>query len=286
MGKVKLELSPFLNELWNVGFHLTARGLTTGPMPYRDSALEIRFDFVEHSLAVLADDGRSKRMALMPRSVADFYGDLMGALRALGADIAITTQSVEMPVHVRFDADTEHAAYDPDFVNRWWRIMLRTGIVLQRYRSTFTGKSSPVLFYWGSFDLNEVRYSGRPAPPVAGPRFYQLAEDEENVACGFWPGNPTAAGVELGEAAFYSYTSPAPDGLAEARIQPPKAHFDKDLGEYILLYRDARAAASPDDAILSFFRSAYEAGASLSVWDRSRLERTPPPPFEQPSSQG
>jgi hypothetical protein len=280
VGKVKLQLSPFLNELWNVGFHLTARGMTTGLMPFRDTVFEVRFDFVDHNLAVLTDDGRIKRLPLMPRSVADFYDELMSALRSLGVDIEITTQSVEMPEQIELDQDREHASYDPEYVNRWWRIMMSTEMVLKQYRSPFIGKSSPVLFYWGSFDLAEARYSGRPAPKVQGPRFYQIAEDEENVACGFWPGNPTAGGVNLGEAAFYSYTSPAPPGFADAQVEPSSASYNGALGEFILPYQDARSSESPDKTILGFFRSAYEAGASLGHWDRTRLERTPPGPLE------
>ncbi len=283
VGKVKLELSPFLNELWNVGFRLTARGMTTGLIPCRGAVFEVQFDFIDHNLAVLTDDGRMKSMPLMPRSVADFYAEFMAVLRSLGIDIEITTQSVEMPTSVDLSQDRDHASYDREYVNRWWRIMLSTEMVLKHYRSTFRGKSSPVLFYWGSFDLAEARYSGKPAPAISGPRFYRIAEDEENVACGFWPGNPTAGGVDLGEAAFYSYTSPAPPGLAEASIEPKGAAFHSQLGEFILPYRDARAAPSPDDAVLTFFQSAYDAGATLGHWDRSRLERAAPRPFEHPT---
>lgn len=283
VGKVKLELSPFLNELWNVGFRLTARGMTTGLMPYRDSVFEVQFDFVDHNLAVLADDGRVKQVPLVPRSVADFYADFMAALRSLGVDIEITTHSVEMPEAIPLDTDREHASYDPLYVNRWWRILVSTEMVLKRYRSSYVGKSSPVLFYWGSFDLAEARYSGRPAPRIEGPRFYQIAEDEENVACGFWPGNATAGGVNLGEPAFYSYTSPAPEGFAKASVEPSSASFNSALGEFVLPYHDARSTESPDEVILSFFRSAYEAGATLRGWDRSHLERRPPPPLEHPS---
>lgn len=283
VGKVKLELSPFLNELWNVGFHLTARGMSTGLMPYRASVFEVHFDFIDHNLAVQSDDGRVKRMPLMPRSVADFYAEFMSVLRSLGVDVDITTHSVEMPEVIQLDKDQAHASYDPAYVNRWWRVLVSTEMVLKRYRSPFIGKSSPVLFYWGSFDLAEARYSGKPAPKVQGPRFYQIAEDEENVACGFWPGNPTAGGVDLGEPAFYSYTSPAPSGFADAQVEPKSASFNSALGEFVLPYADARSADSPDEEVLSFFQRAYEAGATLGHWDRSRLERRPPRPLEHPT---
>jgi hypothetical protein len=210
----------------------------------------------------------------MPRPVAGFYVEFMGILRALGVDIEITMQPVETPIHVPFDQDQEHASYDAEYVNRWWRILAQTDVILQRFRSRFRGKSSPPLFYWGSFDLAGARYSGRPIPSPAGPSFYRLAEDEENFACGFWPGNPTTAGETYGQAAFDAYLNPAPEGLSAARIGPEAAHFDTQLGEFILRYDDVRLSPSPDDAVLEFFRGAYDAGPSLGHWDRERLERS------------
>jgi hypothetical protein len=184
-----------------------------------------------------------------------------------------------MAVHTPFDQDQDHASYDPNWVQRWWRVLTQTAIVLQRYRSGFTGKSSPILFYWGGFDLATARYAGRPAPPVKGPIFYQVAEDQENVSCGFWPGGTTAAGVNFDEATFYSYINPAPEGYAQTRVQPEAAYFESSLGEFVLRYEDARRSSSPEDTVLAFFQSAYEAGASLAQWDRDTLERTPPPPY-------
>jgi len=195
------------------------------------------------------------------------------------AKVPLAFPGNEVPDPVPLDRDHAHAAYDPDSVNRWWRILAGTTKVLQRYRSTFVGKSSPVLFYWGSFDLNATRFSGRPATPPQGPRFFQLAEDQENVSCGFWPGNPNAAGVTLGEPAFYAYTYPAPEGFADAAVRPASAYYDRKLGEFILPYDRVRAQspdpASADQAILDFFQSTYEAGAALGRWDRAFLERAP-----------
>src|SRR5919206_599739 len=211
VGKVKLELAPFLNELWQVGFHLTSRGMTTGFIPTGDRVFDATFDFIDHNLVVATSDGRLKAMPLMPRSVAGFYAEFMSVLRSLDIDVTINTTPVETPITIACDQNDVHASYDADYVHRFWRILVQTEKVLQRYRSSFAGKSSPILFYWGSFDLNEARYSGKPAPPPEGmPRFFQLAEDEENVACGFWPGNPNAAGIAFEEPAFYSYTYPAP----------------------------------------------------------------------------
>lgn len=274
IGKVKLELVPFLNQLWQVGFHLTARGLTTGLIPTDQRVFEVRFDFIAHNLEVAASDGQVKTMPLIARSVADFYQEIVAVLAAMGIEVRINTTPVEVPNPIPFEQDHVHAAYDPVPVHRWWRVMTQTATALQRYRSSFIGKSSPILFYWGSFDLSEARYAGRPAPALPdAPRFYQLAEDEENVACGFWPGNPSASGVTFAEPAFYSYIMPAPNGYREASVQPKEAHFDDRLGEFILRYDDARRAASPEQALLDFFQSAYDAGATLARWDRSRLER-------------
>lgn len=276
VGKVKLELAPFLNELWEVGFHLTARGMTTGIIPAGDRVFEVTFDFIDHNLYVVVSDGQVKTMRLVARSVADFYGEIMAIMRSLGIEVAISTLPVEVPDPIPFEQDRIHASYDPDSAHRFWRILVQTAQVLQRYRSPFAGKSSPILFYWGSFDLNETRYSGKPAPPPKGaPRFFQIAEDQENIACGFWPGNPNATGVTLGKPAFYSYTAPAPPGFKDAAARPGEAHYNSTLGEFILPYDDARRAASPEEAILDFFQSTYEAGARLAGWDRSRLERKP-----------
>lgn len=274
VGKVKLACAPFLNELWQVAFHTTARGLSTGPIPYRDGVFEVDFDFVDHDLILSTSEGRRRVLALGPRSVAEFYSDFMGALRALGIDCRINPVPVEIPDATPFPSDHAHASYDPEYVHRWWLILTRTDQLLEEYRSSFVGKSSPVLFYWGSFDLTETRFSGRPAqPPTGAPLFVQLAEDQENMACGFWPGNTSASGVTLAQPAFYAYTYPEPPGFREAPVRPGAAHYDEGLGEFILLYEDARRSESPEGAIRDFFESTYEAAATLAHWDRGLLER-------------
>jgi hypothetical protein len=277
VGKVKLALSPFWNEWWNIAFAPTPRGLTTGTMPAGAAVLAIDFDFVDHALFVRVSDGRTRAMPLIPRSVAAFYAELLALLGALGIDVAINPVSVELPDPISCDVDTEHASYDPEPVERWWRIMLRTEQVLQRFRSPFVGKSSPIHFFWGSFDLAATRFSGRPAAPPAGaPRFLQLAEDQENFAYGFWPGNATMSGVTLGEPAFYAYAYPEPPGIREAPIDPKAALYHSDLGLFLLRYGDARRAADPAQAILDFFQSTYAATATRATWDRRSLERIAP----------
>ncbi len=277
VGKVKLELTPFLNEWWNVAFAITPRGLTTGPIPAGDGAFAADFDFVDHALFVRASDGRTRAIPLIPRTVAAFYAEFLATLSALGIAVAVNPLPVEIPNPISFDMDTGHASYDPEPVERWWRIMLRAEQVLQRFRTPFVGKSSPVNFFWGSFDLTATRYSGRPAaPPVGAPYFLQIAETQENFACGFWPGNATMTGFELGEPAFYAYVYPAPSGFTEAAVRPDAARYDPGLGEFLLRYDDVRRAAAPDVAILHFFESSYRAAATLAGWDRQALERTPP----------
>lgn len=278
VGKVKLELAPFLNQWWEVAFYVTPRGLTTAGIPYGNHTFEINFDFIDHNLSIATSGDTRKLLPLIPRTVAAFYREFMASLQALGIDVTINTTPAEIPDPIPFEEDQIHSSYDPAYVNRWWRIMAQVDQVLQHYRTPFVGKSSPVQFFWGSFDLNQTRYSGKPAnPPAGAPRFLQLAENEQNVACGFWPGNTTFSGETLGEPAFYSYTYPEPPGFREAAVRPSAAHYDSQLGEFVLLYKDACATPSPGQAIMDFFRSTYEAGSTLAGWDRAALERMDAP---------
>ncbi len=275
VGKVKLALAPFLNQWWQVGFHVTARGMTTGLIPYAERAFDVTFDFVDHRLAIRSTDGRESVLPLAPRSVADFYQEFMGALQAQDIAVTIDTTPTEVLHPIPFEQDRTHAAYDAAAVRRWWQVQVQTTKVLQRYRSTFAGKSSPILFWWGSFDLNSTRFSGRPATPPPGPRFFRLAENQENVSCGFWPGNPTLHETAFREPSYYAYAYPEPAGFKEAAVRPSAAYFNAELGEFLLHYEDARRAPSPEQAILDFFTSVYEAGATLGHWDRATLEHPP-----------
>lgn len=272
VGKVKLELHPFLNQLWQVAFHVTARGLSTGTVPYGNGVFEVEFDFIDHNLYIRTSEGGLKALPLVPRTVADFYEEFMGSLNALGIEVTINPLPCEIPDPIPCDQNRVHSSYDSEYACRWWRTLVQTDKVLQRYRSDFVGKSSPVLFFWGSFDLSETRFSGKPAtPPNGAPRFFQLAENQENVACGFWPGNTSAAGVTLGEPAFYAYIYPEPPQFKEASVRPSSAYYHAELGEFILPYGEVRNSTSPEEAILDFFRSTYEAAANLAHWDRDAL---------------
>jgi len=272
VGKVKLELCPFLNQWWEVAFFVTAQGLTTSLIPIPTGAFEVTFDFIDHNLSIFTSDGKKKDMALMPRSVAHFYSDFMTALNVLGIQVQINTTPSEVENPIPFEQDQMHHSYDPEYVNRWWRILVQVDKVLEQYRSRFIGKNSPVQFFWGSFDLSESRFSGkRVTPPQGANRIMRLAENQEQFCSGFWPGSG-----KVQAPAFYSYTYPEPPGLKNATILPSAAHYDSDMGEFILLYDDVRKAASPEQALLEFFQSTYEAGATLAHWNRQELEQQPP----------
>lgn len=272
VGKVKLELSPFLNELWEVALQLNPRGLTTGIVPSATGVFEASFDFLDHKVRIRTSEGGVKTLQLRPRSVADFYAEFMAALQALGITVSITPVPDEVPYRTPFDKDILHASYDADQVQRWWRIMVQVSKAFERHRSPFVGKSSPVQFFWGSFDLNLTRFSGKPAVPPRGvPLFMRLAEDQEQVAAGFWPGDE-----RLGGPALYSYTYPEPPGLKTASVRPSPAYYNTDLGEFLLPYEDVRLAEAPEAMMLEFLESTYEAGTSLGHWDRQALERQVP----------
>jgi hypothetical protein len=269
VGKVKLELTPFLNEWWNVTFAVTARGLTTSTIPFGQRMFQVDFDFVDHRLTIRVSNGRSMSMPLVARSVADFFVEFMSMLHALGIDVKINAHPVEVDDGIPFAEDRVHAAYDPLYVNRWWRILLGVHRLLERYRTPFVGKSSPVQFWWGSFDLGTTRFSGRPAPPRKWPtRWMALGADQEDAAAGFWPGND-----KLPEPALFAYVYPEPPGCRTASITPDAAFFHPELAEFVLPYQKVRLEPDPDRSILAFYRSTYEIGATLAGWDRAALER-------------
>jgi len=269
VGKVRMALSPFLNHWWHVTLYVTPRGLTTSAIPYHGGSFDVTFDFLEHTLFLRTSEGTKKALPLIPRSVAAFYREFMDCLYALGIQVTINTLPSEVQSPIRCDIDEVHASYDPLYAQRWWRILTQTQSVMQRFRAPFVGKSSPVHFFWGSFDLAVTLFSGRRAPERPGAdRMTREAMSHEEISCGFWPGNdsfPTTA--------FYAYTAHAPPGLPTAAIRPPEAFYSRELGEFLLRYEDVRNASAPEEALLAFFQSAYEAGATLGQWDREALER-------------
>ncbi len=270
VGKVRLMLTPLVNHWWNVPLYVTARGLTTSRIPYGASAFELRFDFLAHQLVLETSEGTVKTLALQPQTVAAFYQSCMEMLHSEGIEVKIWPVPVEVPNPIPFDQDTVHASYDAAMAERFWRILLSVDAVFQDFRAEFIGKVSPVHFFWGSFDLAVTRFSGRKAPerPGADP-VTREAYSHEVSSVGFWPG-----GGGVPDAAFYSYAAPSPQGFAEARVRPDAAHWDKGVGEFLLMYEDVRTSASPSRALLEFCRSTYQAAARFGQWDRGALERT------------
>ncbi len=271
VGKIRLALTPMCNHWWQTTLYVTARGLTTSPIPYRALSFQIDFDFIDHELHIETSHGAKESVALFPRSVADFYEELMARLHSLGIDAAIWTVPVEIVDRTPFEQDRGHAAYDPDYAQRFWRALVQVDRVLKEFRSRFTGKVSPVHFFWGSFDLAVTRFSGRRAPEHPGApnvaRFVMReAYSHEVSSCGFWPG------AGLGRPAFYAYAYPAPEGFGEYPVQPGEAHYNAGFGEFLLPYDAVRTASAPDEALLAFLQSTYEAAANLARWDRASLE--------------
>jgi Family of unknown function (DUF5996) len=268
VGKVRLRLTPLVNHWWNVPLYVSAKGLTTSEIPYGNRAFELWFDFIRHRLVLETSDGRLEALPLTSRSVAEFYRDFMAMLRSAGIDVKIWPMPVEIADPIRFDQDHTHASYDPQFVERFWRILLSVDAVFHQFRSRFIGKSSPVHFFWGSFDLAVSRFSGRRAPERPGAdAMTREAYSHEVSSVGFWPG-----GGGINGAAFYSYTVPQPSGFQNARVAPAGAYFDSQLSEFILSYEAVESAGSPSAALLEFCQTTYEAGARLGNWDLA-LER-------------
>jgi hypothetical protein len=279
VGKVRLSKSTWVNHSWHVTLYLTARGLTTSPIPDGERQFQIDFDFIDHRLLVSVSDGQRGILPLAPMSVADFYRRLTGLLAELGITVAIHARPNELPDPIPFAADRIHAAYDADYANRYWRALLQADRVLKVFRAHFTGKCSPVHFFWGSNDLAVTRFSGRPAPTHPGgiphlpDAVTREAYSQEVSSAGFWPG-----GGGIDQPAFYSYAYPVPVGFSEYPIEPTAAYFHPELREFLLPYEAVRTAQDPEATLLAFLQSTYQAAAVTAGWDRARLERDPRPP--------
>ncbi len=266
VGKVRLALTPLVNHWWNCALYVNTRGLTTSPIPYRGSAFEIQFDFIEHRLELRTPDA-DRAFSLTGMSVAGFYRELFSMLRGAGIAVEINPKPQEIPNPIPFDQDDTHASYDPEYTYRLGRILLSANTVLQEFRARFIGKTSPVHFFWGSFDLCCTRFNGRRAPARRG-IITAEAYSHECISVGWWPG-----GGEVTGPAFYAYTAPEPPGLAAQTVRPAGGSYQSKLHEFLLMYDEVRRAASPGGEILDFAQSTYEAGAKLAGWDRASLER-------------
>jgi Family of unknown function (DUF5996) len=273
VGKIRLALTPWQNHSWHVPLYVTARGLTTSPIPEGGRSFQIDFDFIDHLLWIRLDDGEYREVMLRPAAIAEFYDDVMIALSELGIEVKIDTMPNEIPDAVRFENDTVHKSYDPEYAHRFWRVLVAANEVFARFRTGFLGKASPVHFFWGSFDLAVTRFSGRRAPlhpggvPNLPDAIAREAYSHEVSSAGFWPG-----GGAYDEPAFYSYAYPAPEGFDNTRVKPDAAVWSKELGEFLLPYAAMREARDPDAALLEFLQSTYAAAADLAKWDRANLE--------------
>jgi hypothetical protein len=271
VGKIRKTQTPLINHWWNVTLYVTPRGLTTSTIPYEDRTFDLAFDFTDHKLDVRTSDGSIKRLALAPRTVADFYSDVMGTLHSLGMDVKIHATPDEVANPIPFAEDRTHKSYDPEHAQRFWRILVSVDRIFKEFRGRFLGKCSPVHFFWGSFDLAVTRFSGRRAPERPGADYVtREAYSHEVSSAGFWPG-----GGEIKGPAFYSYMAPEPPGFKTQRVRPAKAFYHAGMSEYFLMYDDVRRAESPRDMLLEFMQSTYEAGANMAKWDRGALERVP-----------
>ena len=276
-GKVRLVQTPWVNHSWHVTLYVTPRGLTTSSIAYGERIFAIDFDFVDHTLRIVASDGRSGGFALKPMSVAAFYAQFQREMSALGLDVKISRKPNEVVDAIRFDLDETHRSYDPEYANRYWRVLAQSDRVFKTFRARFIGKCSPVHFFWGAPDLAVTRFSGRPAPlhpggvPNLPDSIAQEAYSHEVSSCGFWAG-----GGPIDHAVFYAYAYPEPPGYANAQVKPGSALYNTDLREFVLPYDVVRTAAAPDETLLAFMQTTYEAAAGLAKWDRAALEREPP----------
>ena len=274
VGKVRLTASPWVNHSWHVTLYVTARGLTTSPISAGTRTFQIDFDFIDHLLSIRTSDGRRGGFALEPQTVAAFYSRLMNELEKLGVKLRIHPQPNEVENPIRFDQDELHCTYDAEYAQRFWRALAQADRVFKIFRARFIGKVSPVHFFWGAPDLAVTRFSGRRAPlhPGGVPNLpdwvVREAYSHEVSSCGFWPG-----GGAIAYPAFYSYAYPEPAGFSQAPVKPEAAFYSDDLHEFVLPYEAVRKSKSPDDTLLDFLQTTYEAAANLAQWDRASLER-------------
>ena len=270
VGKVRLALSPNINHWWGTAFYVTARGLTTSAIPYAKGIFEVHFNFVAHALEIETSLGESRTFRLAPRTVAEFYAEFMDALRSLGIDVKVWEMPVEVPRPLRFQLDELHASYESEYAHRFWKVLAAVAPVFQKFRAGFVGKASPVHFFWGSFDLAATRFSGRRAPerPNADV-IMKEGYSHELISVGFWPGD----GEVIKDAAFYAYAAPEPAGFKNSPVLPAKAFYSAEKNEFFLMYDDVRLSESPEQTMLDFCQSTYDAAANLAHWNRAEIER-------------
>jgi hypothetical protein len=271
VGKIRMTLTPLINHYWNVTLYVSARGLTTSAIPHPRGNFEMEFDFIDHKLVVRTSDGAVRCLDLAPRAVADFYAQVMSTLAELKIDVRIHAHPDEVANPIPFADDHTHKSYDREYVERFHRLLISVDKVLKDFRARFTGKCSPVHFFWGSFDLAVTRFSGHLAPPRSDAQYQEMmreAYSQEVSSAGFWPG-----GGDIKGPAFYSYTTPEPAGFKTSAVLPKSASYHQGIGEFLLMYDDIRTSGSPESELMDFLQTTYEAGANLAKWDRAALER-------------
>ena len=277
VGKIRLVQSPWVNHQWHVTLYVTARGLTTSPIPHGSRIFDIELDFIDHRLVIRSSDGGRRGCALQAQPVSDFYKKIFSLLDELGLPVRINRKPNELAEAIRFDEDQVHRTYDAEYANRFWRALVQADRVFKAFRGRFSGKCSPVHFFWGSGDLAVTRFSGRRAPlhPGGAPNMpdplLREAYSHECSSCGFWPG-----GDNVPYPFFFSYAYPVPPGFAEAKMRPAAGSYDPALAEFVLRYDAVRESRDPDATLLEFLQTTYEAAADLGGWDRAALEMTPP----------
>ena len=272
VGKIRMTLTPLINHYWNATLYVSARGLTTSAIPYSRGIFEMEFDFIAHQLVIKTSEGDVRTLALAPRTVADFYAEVMSTLAALRIDVKIEAHPDEFANPIPFAEDRTHKSYDRESVDRFRRLLISVDQVLKNFRARFIGKCSPVHFFWGSFDIAVTRFSGRTAPPRSDTQYQEMMQEaysHEVSSAGFWPG-----GGDIKGPAFYSYTTPEPAGFKTYSVLPKRAFYHQGIGEFLLMYDDMRGAASPAAELMDFLQTTYEAGANLAKWDRTALERS------------
>jgi Family of unknown function (DUF5996) len=272
VGKTRLALAPRENHWWHVPLYVSSRGLTSTPMPYGSRVFEVEFDFVDHRLVVKTSDGAVRDIPLRPQAVADFYREYMGVLAGLGITVKLWPVPVEVDHTIPFLEDRRHASYEAEHAHRFFLMLVQADKILKRFKGRFLGKSSPVHFFWGACDMALTRFSGRRAPEHPDTEWWVIREanSHEEISVGFWPGSGSVA-----EPAFYAYARPEPPGLAAASVRPAAAYYSRELTDFVLPYEAVRSASRPEEAVLEFYQSVYDAGADLAHWDRGAFDRPP-----------
>lgn len=268
VGKIRLVRTPLINHYWNVPLYVSARGLTTSAIPFEKGVFEIEFDFIDHNLVIKTSEGAQKTLRLEPKTVAQFYEEILDVLHSLGIEAEIRATPDEIPDAIPFAEDRTHQSYDAEYANRFWRALVQVDKVFTEFRAQFIGKVSPVHFFWGSFDLAVTRFSGKRAPEREGAdAITREAYSHEVISHGFWLGGNGM------EAAFYAYAAPEPEGFKTAKVEPEKAFYSAEMNEFFLMYEDVRRAADPEKYLMQFLQSTYAAAADLAKWKREDLER-------------